>query len=244
MRKKTKILTLIAVVLTVVLVIVANMWRSRQTVKGVDARIDYCGADTLVMPSQVVSLVHQKLPGITSMRLRDVDLGRVAQVASSSPWLTQCEAGTSIGGIVVVHALQRRPIVRVCSSSGEYYLDDKGEKIPLSSSLSADVLVASGNIPDKSPALRQVWVLAHFLDGHPRLSPLFDQIYRDASGDLFLTPKLGNHVVEIGDTLNLEQKFINLMTLYTRGLPQAGWETYSQVSVKYRGQVVCTRRTS
>ena len=242
MRKKTGIVTLLAVVVTMVLVIAANMWRSRQTVKGVEVRIDYCGADTLVMPDQVTSLVLQRLPEITSMRLRDVDLGKVAQAASASPWLTQCAAGTSIGGIVVVHALQRRPIVRVCSSSGEHYLDDKGGRVPVSPSLSADVIVASGNIPDKSVGERQVWVLARFLDGHPRLSPLFDQIYRDASGDLFLTPKLGNHVVEIGDTLDLEQKFINLMTLYTRGLPQVGWEKYSQISVKYRGQVVCTRR--
>lgn len=194
------------------------------------------------MPDQITSLVLQRLPEITSMRLRDVELGKVAQAASASPWLTQCSAGTSIGGIVVVHALQRRPIVRVCSASGEFYLDDKGGRVPVSPSLSADVIVASGNIPDKSVGERQVWALARFLDNHPRLSPLFDQIYRDARGDLFLTPKLGNHVVEIGDTVDLDQKFINLMTLYTRGLPQAGWEKYSQISVKYRGQVVCTRR--
>ena len=34
----------------------------------------------------------------------------------------------------------------------------------------------------------------------------------------------------------------NLMVFYTRGLPQAGWDTYSQVSIKFRGQVVATKR--
>ena len=41
---------------------------------------------------------------------------------------------------------------------------------------------------------------------------------------------------------NLDDKFHRLMALYQRALPQVGWEKYSQVSVKYRGQVVCTRR--
>jgi cell division protein FtsQ len=86
--------------------------------------------------------------------------------------------------------------------------------------------------------------MALFFDQHPEVSPLFDQIYRDASGDLYVTPKLGSHVVQVGSAENLEEKFDNLIALYTRGLPQAGWETYKQVSVKYRGQVVCTRRNN
>ena len=84
--------------------------------------------------------------------------------------------------------------------------------------------------------------MAKYLFQHQRLAPLFDQIYRDAKGDLYLTPKLGSHVVQIGSAQQLDEKFRNLMAFYTRGLPQVGWETYSQISVKYHGQVVCTRR--
>ena len=84
-------------------------------------------------------------------------------------------------------------------------------------------------------------VRRHF-HSHPDLSPLFDQIYRDAKGDLYLTPKLGNHLVQVGNVERLDDKFHNLIAFYTRGLPQVGWDKYSQVSVKYRGQVVCTKR--
>ena len=34
------------------------------------------------------------------------------------------------------------------------------------------------------------------------------------------------------------------MAFYHNALPQAGWETYSQISVKYRGQVVGQRNTA
>lgn len=230
--------------LIVALIVAANLWRGSSQVQGIRVDIDYCGADTLVMPQQVADLVLNTMPDVTSQRLRDVDLSKVAKAAVASPWLVRCEAGTSIGGTVVVHGVQHRPIVRVCSRGDEYYLDDRGYRVPVSRVGSADLIVASGNIPPRGKGLRDVWTLASYLDGHKQLAPLFDQIYRDAKGDLFLTPKLGNHVVQIGSPDDLDSKFINLMAFYHNALPQAGWETYSQISVKYRGQVVGQRNTA
>lgn len=242
MNKKAKILTLLGAMLLVVLVVAANVWRMHSTVRDVRVEIDYCGADTLVQGSQVAALVRQQMPSIDSVQLRDVDLHAVERIAASSPYLKSCQASTSIGGAVVLYVVQRRPIVRVFADDQEFYLDDEGYRVPLSGLASADVIVANGNLRAKGPKLKDVWLLASYLDQHPDIAPLFDQIYRDAHGDLFLTPKLGTHVVQLGSVAYLDDKFHNLVALYTRGLPQAGWETYSQVSVKYRGQVVCTKR--
>lgn len=244
MTKKTKIISILLVVLLAVLVIMANIWRRQSQVRDVRVEIDYRGADTLATGLEVAELVKHEIPTLMSKMLREVDLKEVEKAAGKSPYLCDCEAGTSIGGSVVVYAVQRRPIVRVCANGAEYYLDDRGYRVPVSSTGSCDVVVASGNIPTKGKGLRDVWKMALFLDQHPEVSPLFDQIYRDASGDLYVTPKLGSHVVQVGSAENLEEKFDNLIALYTRGLPQAGWETYKQVSVKYRGQVVCTRRNN
>ena len=240
MKKKTKILSIVVVVLLALLVLAANMWRRQSLVRDIRVDIDYGGIDTLVTAHQVEEQIRAAMPDLTSKMLRDVDLKAVEQIASSSPYLIGCKAGTSISRNVVVFAEQRRPIVRVCAKE-EYYIDEKGSHVPNSRVGSCDVLVASGNILPKTQGEKDVWALANYLDQHPDLKPLFDQIYRDAKGDLYLTPKLGNHVVQVGDVDNLDDKFHRLMALYTRGLPQAGWEKYSRVSVKYRGQVVCTK---
>ena len=239
--KKNKIISILLVVLLAVLVVVANVWRRQSLVKGVRADIDYDGSDTLVTPRQVEELVIASMPQLTTTQLRHVDMHAVEKVVSASPYLYNCKASASISSSVVVFATQRRPIVRVCSQQ-EYYLDATGHRLPCSDVGSCDVVVASGNIPQQGKGLKEVWELAHYLDCHPDLSPLFDQIYRDTKGDLYLTPKLGNHVVQVGSATDLDQKFGNLMAFYTRGLPQVGWEKYSQVSVKYKGQVVCTKR--
>lgn len=244
MKKKTKILTIILVLLFGVLVVGANVWRSHAGVKGIRVNIDYAGADTLVTPKQVAQQVLVGIPGLKTSKLGDVDLKKVETIAAQSPYLQDCEAATSIGGKVVLYAVQRRPIVRVFTSKAEFYLDTAGHQLPISVVGSSDVIVASGAISPKGKSLPQVLALAKFLDQHPDISPLFDQIYYDQQGSLFLTPKLGSHEVEVGTADNLEEKFNNLLALYSRGLPHTGWDTYSKISIKYKGQVVCTRKVS
>lgn len=238
-NRKKHIITLIGIVVLLVLVVMANIWRHRSLVHGVRVEIDYIDTDTLITPEQVAAIIRDSLPQLTETTLRNVNLEAVEQAASTSPYLSQCQASTSIGGDVILYARQRRPVVRICSSKEEYYLDDHGYKLPESRTGYANVIVASGNL---NKGIKEIWTLAAYLDSHSDIAPLFDQIYRDSHGDLYLTPKLGSHVVQVGDTSNLDQKFYNLMALYTRGLPQAGWETYSQVSLKYNKQVVCTKR--
>lgn len=246
-RKGKKITSVAALVLLVVLVVVANVWRRQSLVRDIRVEIDYCDAEALVTASQVRQSVHRQMPKIMATRLRDVDLRAVERAARKCPYLRNCEATTSISGAVVLYAMQRRPIVHVCTDDREYYLDDGADSnkyacLPMSGSGACDVVVASGRIPANSKAEKAVWTLAKYLDQHPDLLPLFDQIYCHEDGDLYLTPKLGAHVVQVGSAENLDQKFHDLVALYTRGLSQAGWDTYSQVSVKYRGQVVCTKR--
>ena len=83
-KKKTKILPIVVVLLVVAVVVVANVWRSRSQVRNVRVDIDYHGADTLVTPAQVSSLVQEKYQGLATKMLRDVDLDAVAQAAASS----------------------------------------------------------------------------------------------------------------------------------------------------------------
>lgn len=228
--------------LLVGLLVAANVWRRQSLVKDIRVEIDYCEADTLVSCRQVAALVRNQMPEISRQRLGDVDLKRVEQAAAKSPFLRNCQASTSIGGAVVVYAVQRRPVMHVCAQGQEFYVDDQGYRLPMSRAGACDVIVASGAVPPKGKWLKQVWNLAMYIDQHPDFRPLFDQIYRSPQGDLYLTPKLGSHVVQMGSDQDLDAKFRNLMALYSRGLSQAGWDTYRQVSVKYRGQIVCTKR--
>ena len=71
---------------------------------------------------------------------------------------------------------------------------------------------------------------------------MIDQIYVLRNGDVMMVPKVGDHVVELGAAEDFDTKFANLLTFYRKGMPRAGWDTYSKISLKYRGQVVCTKK--
>jgi cell division protein FtsQ len=129
----------------------------------------------------------------------------------------------------------------------EFYFDKYGKVFPTSTLASCDVLVAGGNF--KQPLRRdslsaqvlELVEVARFLDENSKYSPMVDQIYSQAEGSVCLAPKLGNFTIELGDAQNLEEKFSNLLSFYCNGLPRAGWNTYSRISLKFNGQVVCTR---
>ena len=64
----------------------------------------------------------------------------------------------------------------------------------------------------------------------------------NASGDLELIPRIGSHIIVFGDYSDCEIKFRNLMSLYKNGLPAVGWNKYETINLKFKGQVVCTKR--
>lgn len=68
-----------------------------------------------------------------------------------------------------------------------------------------------------------------------------------SSGDLelVLIPRTGSHVVEfgqVGDEAQIESKLNKLLAFYQNGFTKLGWDMFSTISVRYEGQVVCTKR--
>ena len=49
-------------------------------------------------------------------------------------------------------------------------------------------------------------------------------------------------LIVIGDDQRLEEKFTNLLAFYREKLNAGGWNNYSQISLKYKDQVVCTKK--
>ena len=57
-----------------------------------------------------------------------------------------------------------------------------------------------------------------------------------------LIPSVGNHSVLIGDVNDLGEKFSKLKIFYREGLNHTGWSQYSEINLKYRNEVYCTKR--
>ncbi len=232
-----------------VLVIVANVNRSHSQVRGIEVSIRYGHTPVLVNEQTVADSILAALPHITAQLVGDVDRKAVAEAASHVPYLRDISTSVSVSGKVVVRAAQRRPIARLFYGVRELYFDEEGVMMPISRTGDCNVLVAGGNFTEPlrldslNSQTQALVTLANFLDNERKYRTLVDQIYIERDGDIMMVPKLGDHIIELGTTDDLDTKFSNLLAFYRRGMPRAGWNTYSKVSLKYRGQVVCTKET-
>ena len=244
------------------LVLVANVVRNNATTSGIEVRIDYGQADTLVTPPTIVHLIERQMPNILSIRVKEVKTKTIESYVNQNPYMVNASASVSLLGKVVVRAEQRQPIVRVFCGQQEFYIDQEGITIPTSNEGESDVIVASGHLRHTMPEhiaginladwatdstrshldIVRVWTVARHLYSNPGLRNQYDQIYIDPAGDIHLIPHDESYEINLGDINDLAKKFRHIETFKTSVLPVKGHDFYSQLSLKYKGQIVCRKR--
>lgn len=184
--------------------------------------------------------------------VREVNFGKLERVMENNPYVENAELFVDVNGIIQVNIRQRTPILRVINNQGVgYYLDEHASKMPLSSKFTARVPVATGNIlagaensnNHDSVTLQKLYSLAAFINRDTFLTSLIEQIVVNNQREFELIPSLGNHTILLGDIDELNEKFSKLKIFYRDGLNHVGWNNYSQVNLKYRNEVYCTKRT-
>ena len=249
MKRPYKILIIIlGALLLAVLVVAANISRSRSAVRGIEVNIRYGRTPQLVDEQTVRDSILATMPALLQQPVGSVDREAVAAAAAKVPYLKDINASVSVSGKVVLNARQRRPIARLYYGIKELYVDEEGAVMPSSILGNCNVLVMGGDFTEPlrldslNAQVTSLWQVARFLDEESRYGDLIDQLFIERDGDIMMVPKLGGHVVELGTPDDLDGKFAMLLAFYRKGMPRAGWDTYSRLSLKYHGQVVCTKR--
>lgn len=55
-----------------------------------------------------------------------------------------------------------------------------------------------------------------------------------------LIPRIGKHIVLLGTLDDSKEKLDKLMLFYRKVLDNEGWDKYSRINLRYKGQIVCT----
>ncbi len=141
---------------------------------------------------------------------------------------------------VSVNIRQRIPVVRVMNNHGnDYYVDTHGKPMP-HTDYSCNLIVATGSISSQY-AEKVLAPLANII--------LNDTFWRNetvqlnvlADGSVELIPRVGNHVVYLGQPTGIAKKLQRLRKFYRYGLNVAGWNHYERISVEFDNQIICKR---
>jgi cell division protein FtsQ len=144
-------------------------------------------------------------------------------------------------GVLVVKVKHREPVLRIITSNGSYYLDKLGVRIPVSSSYSTNVLVASGSISEQF-AVEKLLPFVLYVKDNDFWRAQIEQIYVQEDGDVLLTPLVGGHIIELGEVDNYINKLNVMSAFYKQVLAKNNWDKYEKISLKYNNQVVAKRK--
>ena len=130
--------------------------------------------------------------------------------------------------------------MRVLSDSGENYFIDSLGKIMPHMHYTADMAVATGHI-SHSYARKNLIPLGRLLQEDAFWNGQVQQIHVDSAGNMEMIPRVGEHVVYIGEPVDIPQKFERLKTFYERVLSNVGWNKYSRINIEYSNQIICKK---
>ena len=146
-------------------------------------------------------------------------------------------------GVLRLEVSPMNPVARIFDNTGaSYYVSAGSKRIAADIRYHIDVPIVSADFDSISQAAAVLPVL-DYIKNDPTADALVSAVKIDARGDIILVPIIRGHVINFGDNSDIHNKWERLKVIYREVMPVKGWEYYDTLSVKWRGQVVATRRT-
>lgn len=220
-------------------------------------RLEVCILDSLensfVSKEDVRIFLEKEYGQYIGLPLDSLDLVRMEKIVDGRSAVMKSQAYVTKDGALHIDVTQRRPVVRFQKKNGGFYADTDGYIFPLQSSFASHVQVIDGNIPlaansgykgSISDSREKAWFegmmhLVNYIENSKVWKDRIVQIHIADNGDIVLIPRKGNEIFIVGKAEEIEEKFGKMERYYKAIIPEKGAETYSEIDLRYRGQIVC-----
>ena len=263
-KKIVKILvwTLIVSYLVFALVFVADK-RKKVKCTSIDIQIVDTTNNYFIDREDVLQMISDRGEQLINKDIEDINIAKLEELLINHPSIKNAEVFKDMDGELKIEIEQRNPIIRIINYNGEsYYIDEDARLMQLSENYTARVLVATGDINEPLSRLKKVcltdtltmqdlvkrtilpdlYKLAKYIYDDKFFKAMIEQIYVKQDGSYELISKIGNNLIELGDTTDYKDKFTNLKAVYEKGFPTVGWNQYDTINIKYKNQVICTKK--
>ncbi|MEF2642687.1 MAG: cell division protein FtsQ/DivIB [Paramuribaculum sp.] len=196
-----------------------------------------------VTPEELARELGDLPANATRIPLKRINIDSLERVLKAFDKIEDVNVTVLSNGKIHIDVTPMHPVVRIFSPDGSsYYVNREGKRIKADARYHLDLPVVVGDFDNGRMPVTSLIPLVDRLSADSLLSDLVSMIKVDSPDDIILVPVVRGHVINIGDTLDYPDKFRRIRTMYTQVLKVRGWEMYDTISVKYRGQIVATRR--
>lgn len=240
------VLTLLLLVACVTAVMSAGRLQDTRKLSGMDIDIRNSQFGFVTEDELKATLLRDGEPGLNRTEVAKLNVGQMEKVLMANPWIDGAEVYIDNNARLHAAVTQRVPAVRIFEKNGNsYYLDKKYEQLPLSFKYNHYSMVVT-NVPElkgdsASDVLKtRLMKVVNFIKQDTFWNAQVSQVIVRDDLNFEIVPILGDQQVIIGDTTELETKFNNLFTFYTKVLNNIGWDRYDVLNVSYKGQLVAS----
>ncbi|MDR1624006.1 MAG: cell division protein FtsQ [Tannerellaceae bacterium] len=195
-----------------------------------------------VTTGDLISLLKQAKLNPIGQPMNAINTHKIETELLKNEMIADVEAYKTPSGTIQLEVKQKMPILRVMGARGNFYVDSKGSTMPVSRRYVAYVPVASGFV-EKGLATTKLYDFALFLHKNEFWNSQIEQIYVYPNKEVVLIPRVGNHRIFVGTLDDFREKLTNLQLFYEQAIPKVGWEKYSIINLKFKDQIVCTKKT-
>ncbi|MDC6384287.1 hypothetical protein D2V93_00170 [Flagellimonas taeanensis] len=204
-----------------------------------DISVKFVGDNNLYLTEDAVNkLLIQNYGPVKNRAKEQLVLNTIEEVILSNDMVKNAQVYLTVNGELISKIVQRKPIGRVEGVS-KFYLDDLGERMPLSKQHSARVPIITGKITGRT--LEDAYVILNYINEDDFLRKNVIGIHIEDEGNYQLKFRMENFVVNLGGVDNLNTKFKNFMAFYAKAAKDNSLEDYVIVSLEFNNQVVCTK---
>jgi cell division protein FtsQ len=193
-------------------------------------------------PTDVKQLLEKQRQYPLAQPMQFVSTRSMEEALLQSPFVDRVECFKTQNGHISINLTQRQPVLHVMTNKGEqYYIDTRGDILP-HTRLAGSLLVATGNI-SHSYAQKRLTPIAIEIMQDRFWQDQTEQLNILPDGTLELVPRVGDHVIYLGQPTDISRKLERVRKFYKYGLSHTGWDRYERINVEFDNQIICKKRS-
>ncbi|BDB53834.1 cell division protein FtsQ [Flavobacterium ammoniigenes] len=203
-------------------------------------KVVFVGENASFLKQETVNkLLIENNADASAIRKDKLDLNKLEKAVSSDPMVEKSEVFVTIDGVLKAVVKQKTPIVRVFDGKRSFYIDYKGNTMPLSANFTARVPLVLGVIRKQNSEA---------------LAELFRKIYDDEflkkniiaiqimpNGSLKMLNRNFDYQIDFGGAKNVDAKFQNYKAFFQKAVVDSSLYKYRKIDLRFTQQVICTK---
>ncbi len=208
--------------------------------KIVKTDVQFVGENNLLVTTEIVNKLLIDKSGVGKSIDKDkLDLNTLEKTINKHDMIEKSEVFVSIDGTLKAVVTQRTPIARFIGEDSSFYIDSKGNRMPLSGIYAARVPLVSGRLTPENQ--QEIAAILKVIYKDDFLKKNITAMSIQNSGDVILKTRNYDYDILFGKTINTEAKFNNYKAFYQKAVSDSSINYYKKINLKFTQQVVCTK---